>query len=106
MDSKLDEILKYVKDNNKMLHKMRRDAMYRSILGAIWWLIFLVAPIIFYYLYLEPYIAQMQQMYSTLPGFENMQMPTGMFPDLTGLMEQVKTLTGGAASSTATTTPQ
>lgn len=106
MDSKLDEILKLVKDNNKILHKMRRDAMYRSVLSTIWWLIFLVAPIIFYYVYLEPYVNQMMQMYATIPGFENMKMPTGGFPDLTAMMEQLKTLTGGVATSTATTTVQ
>jgi hypothetical protein len=103
MDSKLDEILKLTKDNNKMLHKMRRDAMYRSILSTVWWLIFLVAPIIFYYFYLEPYVNQMMQMYATIPGFENLKMPTGGFPDLDQMMQQLQSMTGGGSSTTTGT---
>jgi hypothetical protein len=99
MDSKLDEILKLVKDNNKMLHKIRRDAMYRSVLSTIWWLIVLISPIVLYYYYLEPYISNVQKMYSDIPGFEQYSMPTEWFPDLNVLMERI----GGSASSASST---
>jgi hypothetical protein len=34
----LDEIYKLVKDNNRMLHSMRRDAFVKGVLGTIWWI--------------------------------------------------------------------
>lgn len=103
MDSKLDEILKLTKENNKMLHKMRRDAMYRSLLSTVWWLILLISPVVFYYYYLEPYISEVQKMYSTIPGFEQFTLPTEWFPDLNSLMDRTSG-TSGAPTTTSTTT--
>ncbi len=86
-----------------MLHKMRRDAMYRSLLGTVWWLIFLISPIVLYYYYLEPYVSEVQKMYSTIPGFEQLSVPTEWFPDLNALMDRATEAAGGATSTSSST---
>ena len=60
---KIDEIHKLTRENNKMLHAMRRNAFLGGILKLIIYGIFLLAPIWFYMTYLN---ASVQQMMHTL----------------------------------------
>ncbi len=102
---KLDEIYKLTLDNNRMLHKMRRDAMYRSILGMIWWAIFIIGPALLYYYYLQPYVDQMLELYAKLPGFENVKIPSGgLFPDISGIMNNIPDLLQLQSSTSSATT--
>src|SRR5690349_21281762 len=65
---KLDEIYRLVQENNHLLHKMRRDAVYASILRVVWWLILLIGPAILYYYYVQPYLDQLIALYQKANG--------------------------------------
>ncbi len=51
-----DEIYKLVKDNNRMLKAMRRDAFVGGIFKFIWWGLILVVLPYFTWLYIQPYL--------------------------------------------------
>ncbi len=78
----LDEVYKLVKDNNRMLHGMRRDSFIKGVLGFIWWVFIIIVVPYFTYLYFKPYldiiIAQYQQI-------------QGQSAEATALIEQLKT---------------
>jgi len=60
----LEEVYKLAKDNNKMLHAMRRDAFVGGILKFVFWIaILFVIPYILYMVYLQPYLAGIQSAY-------------------------------------------
>ena len=64
----LQDIFKMTKENNKMLHAMRRNAFIGGILRfVIWILLFVVAPYWIYMTYLAPVV---QQMNATLTSFQ------------------------------------
>ena len=64
-DVSLNEIYKLVKENNRMLKKMRRDAFVGGILKFVWWiLMFFVLPYVIYVIYLQPYLTSLQSAYS------------------------------------------
>lgn len=53
---KLEEIYQLTKENNRLLHKMRRAAFWGGVWRFIWWLIILGAPVILYYYFFAPYV--------------------------------------------------
>ncbi len=55
----LKEILRLTKENNKMLHKMRRGALMKTIVQLIIYAILLIVPIYFYLTYAAPVVNQM-----------------------------------------------
>ena len=66
-DVSLNEIYKLTKENNRMLKKMRRDAFVGGILKFVWWIaILVVIPYLIYVFYLQPYVLQLQSLYSTV----------------------------------------
>lgn len=65
---KLEEVLKLSKENNKMLHKIRRNAFIGSILKLIFYAILIGLPIALYYYILGPYIDQLQEVYTGIQG--------------------------------------
>lgn len=63
----LNEIYKLVKENNKMLKKMRRDAFVGGIIKFVWWAaILFIIPYLMYVFYLQPYVDQIQSLYGTV----------------------------------------
>ena len=60
------ETLKLTRENNEMLRKMRRSAMYRSILSFVWILIILILPLILYFSYLAPLVEQASAVYESI----------------------------------------
>lgn len=59
----IQETLKLTRDNNRMLHSMRRNAFLGGIFKVVLWAAFIIVPGYFYYLYLAPV---MQQMLATM----------------------------------------
>lgn len=55
-----EEILRLEKDNNRMLHSMRRSAFWGGVFKAIFWLAIIIAPIWFYSVYLAPVVQSFQ----------------------------------------------
>lgn len=65
----LNEIFKMTKENNQMLHAMRRNAFIGGIFRyLIWILLFIVAPYILYTMYLAPVIEQMNSTITQIQG--------------------------------------
>jgi len=60
---KLEDILRLTKENNRMLHAMRRSAFFGSILRFVMWAAFLIIPLWLYMQYLAPV---MQDMINTM----------------------------------------
>jgi hypothetical protein len=52
----LQEIYRLVKENNRMLHKMRRTAFWGGIIKFILYAVLLLAPLWLYYSYLSPIV--------------------------------------------------
>lgn len=84
-----DEIYKLVKENNRMLKDMRRDAFVKGILGFIWWIFILVVLPYLTYLYLKPYLDQAVAAYNEAQGTAN-SISTSLsgFPDFAKLLER------------------
>lgn len=63
----LEEVYKLARENNKMLHAMRRDAFVGGIVKFVWWIaLFIVIPYILYVLYLQPYLENIQAAYQNI----------------------------------------
>ena len=54
----LEEILRLTKENNQMLHSMRRSAFLGGVLKVVVYLAFLIVPYWLYLQYLAPQISQ------------------------------------------------
>jgi hypothetical protein len=84
-----DEIYKLVKENNRMLHAMRRDAFIKGILGFIWWVFIIVVLPYLTYLYLKPYLDQIIAAYNQAQGTAHaVSAKLDGFPDFSKLLEQ------------------
>ncbi|MDO8522413.1 MAG: hypothetical protein Q7S08_03965 [bacterium] len=56
-----EEILRLEKDNNRMLHSMRRTAFWGGVFKLILWAGLIAAPIWLYATYLAPIVQSVQQ---------------------------------------------
>lgn len=65
---KLAEILRITKENNRMLHKMRRNAFLGGIFKLILWLAFLIIPLWLYMQYLAPVMTSMMETMNQMQG--------------------------------------
>ncbi|OGG58472.1 hypothetical protein A3C86_04765 [Candidatus Kaiserbacteria bacterium RIFCSPHIGHO2_02_FULL_49_16] len=63
-----EEIYRLVKENNKMLHGMRRNAFLGGVFKVIFWIALIVAPIWFYQIYLSPVVDSMLQSINQIGG--------------------------------------
>ena len=73
-DKEMGELLELVRENNKLLHKMRRNAIISSIMRLFYWTLILGGPIVLYYYFLQPYMQQFLEVYSGFQsGIDNAQ---------------------------------
>lgn len=93
----LEEVYKLARENNKMLHAMRRDAFVGGVVKFVWWIaLFIVIPYILYVLYLQPYLETIQAAYqnisdsaSTLSGAaKDVEELKSKFPDFGSFFKQ------------------
>ena len=56
----LRETYELAKENNRMLHKMRRNAFWGGVLKVLIWVGLIAAPIWFYSVYLAPIVQSFQ----------------------------------------------
>jgi len=63
----LEETAKLAKENNVILRKMRRSAIWGSIFKVIYWLVILGGLAVSWY-YIEPYINTILEMYEQVQG--------------------------------------
>ena len=90
MDEQMQqEMYRLTKENNKMLHKMRRNAFWGGIIKFILYaLVLVVAPLWLYATYLAPMMEQALDTYQQIQG-------TGaeaqaQFSDIQGFIDQFK----------------
>lgn len=90
-DQDLDELvranLKLTQENNKMLKAMRRSVIYGRIFRVLFWLLLLGGSYVVYYVFLEPYVVKISQVYEQVQGIQS-------------------TMTGTASSSTSSSTSE
>lgn len=65
---KLDEILRLTKENNHMLHAMRRNAFLGGLFKLILWAALIILPLWLYMEYLAPVVQSMIETMQTLQG--------------------------------------
>ena len=63
-----EEILRLEKDNNRMLHSMRRTAFWGGLLKLLMWAGLIAAPIWLYSAYLAPIVQSFQQTMNQVQG--------------------------------------
>jgi len=85
----LKELLRLTEDNNRMLHKMRRSAMWGGIIKFVFYIVVLVlAPLWLYSTYLAPIVEQMTATYKEMQGTgAQAQM---QFADFQALLKQLQ----------------
>jgi len=62
------EIYRLVRENNQMLHKMRRHAFWGGIFKFIFWTAILIAPLWFYMTYLNATVEKMLRTVDQIQG--------------------------------------
>lgn len=56
--------LEIAKENNKLLKKMRRNAIIGNFIKIIWWAFLIGVPVVLYYYVLQPYFQELSELYS------------------------------------------
>lgn len=89
--TELEQLLRLVKDNNRMLRAMRRDAFIGGIFKLLVWAAFIVIPLWFYLTYLAPVVnsamSAMQQVQQVQGTTLN---ATAQFGELTKALDNLK----------------
>ena len=67
-NDKIDELMRLTKENNKMLHAMRRSAWLGGIFKLLMWAAFIIVPFWLYMQYLAPIMEQMLKTYEQVQG--------------------------------------
>ena len=77
------EIYRLVRENNKMLHSMRRNAFWGGVFKFILYAAFLLAPLWFYFAYLNDTVQQMMKTIEQVQGAgTSAQAQLGSFQEL------------------------
>ena len=55
--------LELTRENNKLLKKIRRNAVVANIMRLVWWAVIIGVPVFLYYYVFQPYIAELGAAY-------------------------------------------
>ncbi len=66
--SMLKKNLALTKDNNRLLRKIRRNAVIGGIFKLVWFAVIIGLPVVLYYYVLQPYISQVTDTYAQIGG--------------------------------------
>ncbi len=101
------EIYKLVRDNNKMLHSMRRNALWGGILKFVLYAILLLGPLWFYMTYVNGTVQQMLKTAEQVQGAgAKVQAQVGGFQDMWKQFEDKVLAFMRTPTSTSTSTPR
>jgi len=64
----LERTYRLARENNKMIHSMRRQAFWGFVFKIILYAIFIGLPIWLYFQYLAPTLGSLLEVYSQIPG--------------------------------------
>ena len=92
-NDKLDELMRVTKENNRMLHAMRRSAWLGGLFKLVMWVAFIILPLWLYMQYLAPMMQGMLESYQELQGtgakaqaqFSGLQEALQKFQQMTGM---------------------
>ncbi len=85
----LKELIRLTKDNNRMLHSMRRNAFWGGILKLVIYVaLFVAVPFWLYATYLGPMMDQMMETYRSIQGTG--AKAEAQFGNIQGMIEQFK----------------
>ena len=101
MEGDQEELYKLVRENNKMLRSMRRNAFWGGIFKLLLYVAALAIPVWLYLSYLYPIVKQMDAALTTMTG-KKVQLE-GQINDWAQLFAKFKDRFEGAASSTKST---
>jgi hypothetical protein len=88
-DREMKELLELTRDNNKLLRKMRRHAIFGNVTRLIYWAIIFGVPVVLYYYFLQPYLGDLMNTYDSVKGgAESIQNIGNQAEGLGGLLEQ------------------
>ena len=88
-DQTLTELVRLTQENNRMLHKMRRNALWGGILKFVLYaLVLVVAPLWLYATYLGPMMEQVLDTYQQIQGTG--AKAQAQFSDIQGFIDQFK----------------
>ena len=59
----LQETLQLSRENNQLLHKIRRSAFIANLMTLVYWILIFGVPIVLYYYFLQPYISEVLNTY-------------------------------------------
>jgi hypothetical protein len=68
LDDLMKENIRLARENNKLLRKMRRDAIVGRFVKLIMLAVIIATPFVLYYYFVEPYVAEMRETYAELQG--------------------------------------
>ena len=92
-NDKFDELLRLTKENNKMLHAMRRSAFFGGIFKLLMWAAFIIVPLWLYMQYLAPVMQSMLESYQQLQGTS--AKAQAQFGELNTYLQKFQQMTGG-----------
>ncbi len=61
LEKLLRENIAVAKDTNRLVHKMRRDALFGRFMRVVMWVLILGTPFFFYKYYMKEYVAEFLQ---------------------------------------------
>ncbi|MEK7098493.1 MAG: hypothetical protein AAB908_01180 [Patescibacteria group bacterium] len=96
-NDKFDELLRLTKENNKMLHAMRRSAFFGGIFKLLMWAVFIIVPIWLYMQYLAPVMQSMLESYQQIQGTS--AKAQAQFGELNTYLQKFQQMTGGEKSA-------
>jgi len=59
----VEKNIEVTEETNRVVHKMRRSAMWGMVMQIVWWVAIAGATGAAYYYYVQPYVAQIQRLY-------------------------------------------
>lgn len=62
----LQENQALLKDNNELLHKIRRSALWATAFRVVWFAVIIGSPLALYYFFLEPNLTSLQSAFEIL----------------------------------------
>ena len=78
--------LELTRENNKLLKKIRRNAVVANIMRLVWWAVIIGVPVVLYYYVFEPYLVEMstalQGVQNSVSGAQNMFLDMPFVGDL------------------------
>ena len=82
----LKENTALVRENNQLLRKMNRRALYSAIFSVVYWVVIIGVPVYLYFNYAKPYLEEFQSIYQNaqakMEGLPNMPDFNKFFPFL------------------------